>query len=58
MIAVWFDQFAAGGQPGEVFEQQATIAATTQSHFADQLLVAGTLAGCALDAPEQVTVVV
>ena len=56
VIAVGFDQFAAGGHAVELFEQHAAFPAATQAQFADQLLVAGALAGGTFDTVEEFAV--
>ncbi len=56
VITVWFDQFAARGHAVELFEQHAAFAAPTQPQFANQLLVAGALAGRTFDAVEKFAV--
>jgi hypothetical protein len=56
VIAVGFDEGAARGKAGELLEEQATLAATAQAEFADQLFVASTTAGGAADACEQIAV--
>jgi hypothetical protein len=48
VIAIRLDQFAAGGKACELFEE---------ANFADKLLIAGALAGGALDAAEQIAVI-
>ena len=56
MIAVRFHQFAARGHAVELFEQQATLSAAAQAQFANQLLVAGALAGRTFDTAEEFAV--
>ena len=56
VIAVGLDQFAARGHAVQLFEQHTAFAAPTQPQFADQLLVAGTLAGGAFNSMEEFAV--
>ncbi len=56
VIAVRLDQFAAGGHAVELFQQHAAFAPATQPQFANQLLVAGALAGGTLNTVEEFAV--
>ena len=56
VIAVRFNQFAARGQAVELFEQHATLSPATEAQFANQLLVAGPLAGRTFDTAEEFAV--
>ena len=58
VVIVGLGEFAAGGEAGEVLEEETAFAAAGEREFADELLVAGALAGRALDATEQVAVAV
>ena len=53
MIVVDLDEGAAGGDAGELFEEEAAFAASAEAEFADELFVAGALSGGALDASDQ-----
>jgi hypothetical protein len=52
MIVVDLDQGSAGGDASELFEEQAALAASAEAELADELLVAGALAGGAFDAAD------
>jgi hypothetical protein len=52
MVAVELDQPPGGGEAGEVLDEEAAFASSGQREFADELLVAGALAGRAFDAAE------
>ncbi len=41
VFAIELDELAARGEPGQLLEQQAALAAAAQAQFADQLLVSG-----------------
>ena len=56
VVAVELDESSGGGEAGEVLEQQAAFAASGQRELADELLVAGALAGRAFDAAEEFAV--
>jgi hypothetical protein len=56
VIAVGLDQFAARGHAIELFEQHTALAPATQAQFADQLLVAGTVAGRAFNSMKEFAV--
>ena len=49
VLAIELDEGAAGGQAGELLEEQAALHSAAQRELADQLLVAGFLAGGAGD---------
>ncbi len=56
MVAVELDQSSGRGEAGEVLDEQAAIATSGQREFADELLVAGALAGRAFDAAKEFAV--
>ncbi len=57
MIAVRLDQFSAGGEACELFEEKAAIATAAEAYFAHKLLIPGALTRGALDAAEQIAVI-
>ncbi len=56
LLELGLHEFAACGDAGQLFEQEAAFAASAQAKFADELLVSSAMAGRALDAPDQFTV--
>src|ERR1700722_4953462 len=56
VIAVGFDQFAAGGHAVQLFHQHAPFPTATQPKFANQLLVTGALAGGTFNTAEEFAV--
>jgi hypothetical protein len=56
VIAVGFDQFAAGGHAVELFQQHAALPASTEAQLAHQLLIPGALAGRAFNAVKELAV--
>ena len=56
VIAVRFNQFAPRGHAVELFDQHTTLSPAAQAQFADQLFVAGPLAGRTFDTMEEFAV--
>ncbi len=52
VVAVELDQSPGCGEAGEVLDEQAAFAPAGEREFADELLIAGALAGRAFDAAE------
>ena len=56
LLGVELDEVAAGGDAGELLEQEAALAAAAEAELADELFVAGAAAGGALDAADELAV--
>jgi hypothetical protein len=57
MLAVGFDEVAASGDAGELFQKQAPLAPAAQADFADQLLVTGFASGRTRNVRQQFAIV-
>jgi hypothetical protein len=55
-FAVELGQCSAGGEAGELLEQETAFAAAAEAELGDELLVAGAVAGGALNAAQQVLI--
>ena len=55
MLAIQLDQFAAGSQPCQLFQQQTPLPPAAKAKFANQLLVSGFLSGGAGNPHHQFT---
>src|SRR6202012_1650297 len=53
VLAIGFDQVAARGHAGELFEEKTPFAAAAEAKFANQLLVSGFGAGRTCDMRQQ-----
>jgi len=56
VVAVELGEVAGGGEAGELLDEQAAVAASGKRKLANELLIAGALAGGAFDAAKKLAV--